>query len=176
MLARSRDPGLPVFLLGHTQALSSPASMHSSIRLNSPDSSARASRSKCRHRTLLIRARRSITCRSARENDANTRRRYRRQRRVGNDLAGRHAANHCYGLFRDSLQNTVKSSTEFGGRVKSTFLCNLGYRDRSKLLPRSPRLEFKEECTLMWTVLAVRFAPNESREQPARCGARPAWR
>ena len=33
--------------------------------------------------------------------------------------------------------------------VKSNFLCNLGYGDREKLLPRSPRLEFKEACTLM---------------------------
>ena len=35
------------------------------------------------------------------------------------------------------------------GHVKSNFLCNLGYGDREKLLPRSPRLEFKEACTLM---------------------------
>jgi 3-hydroxypropanoate dehydrogenase len=35
------------------------------------------------------------------------------------------------------------------GHVKSNFLCNLGYGDRSKLLPRSPRLEFKEACTLL---------------------------
>ncbi len=35
------------------------------------------------------------------------------------------------------------------GHVKSNFLCNLGYGDRSKLFPRSPRLEFNEACTLM---------------------------
>jgi 3-hydroxypropanoate dehydrogenase len=35
------------------------------------------------------------------------------------------------------------------GHVKSNFLCNLGYGDRSKLLPRSPRLEFGEACTLL---------------------------
>lgn len=35
------------------------------------------------------------------------------------------------------------------GHVKSNFLCNLGYGDRSKLLPRSRRLEFKEACTLL---------------------------
>jgi 3-hydroxypropanoate dehydrogenase len=35
------------------------------------------------------------------------------------------------------------------GHVKSNFLCNLGYGDPSKLLPRSPRLEFNEACTLM---------------------------
>jgi 3-hydroxypropanoate dehydrogenase len=33
--------------------------------------------------------------------------------------------------------------------VKSNFLCNLGYGDRSKLNPRSPRLEFTEACTLL---------------------------
>ena len=35
------------------------------------------------------------------------------------------------------------------GHVKSNFLCNLGYGDPSKLMPRSPRLEFNEACTLM---------------------------
>jgi 3-hydroxypropanoate dehydrogenase len=35
------------------------------------------------------------------------------------------------------------------GHVKSNFLCNLGYGDRSKLFPRAPRLEFNEACTLL---------------------------
>jgi len=35
------------------------------------------------------------------------------------------------------------------GHVKSNFLCNLGYGDDSKLLPRSPRLTFNEACTLL---------------------------
>jgi len=35
------------------------------------------------------------------------------------------------------------------GHVKSNFLCNLGYGDRSKLFPRSSRLDFSEACTLM---------------------------
>jgi 3-hydroxypropanoate dehydrogenase len=35
------------------------------------------------------------------------------------------------------------------GHVKSNFLCNLGYGDRSKLFERSPRLSFSEACTLM---------------------------
>jgi 3-hydroxypropanoate dehydrogenase len=35
------------------------------------------------------------------------------------------------------------------GHVKSNFLCNLGYGDPSKLLPRSPRLEFDEACKLL---------------------------
>jgi 3-hydroxypropanoate dehydrogenase len=35
------------------------------------------------------------------------------------------------------------------GRVKSNFLCNLGYGDPSKLFPRGPRFEFDEICTLL---------------------------
>ena len=35
------------------------------------------------------------------------------------------------------------------GHVKSNFLCNIGYGDRSKLSPRNPRLEFSEACTLL---------------------------
>lgn len=35
------------------------------------------------------------------------------------------------------------------GHVKSNFLCNLGYGDRAKLFPRSPRLDFNEACTLL---------------------------
>ncbi|GAC1429503.1 MAG: malonic semialdehyde reductase [Thermoanaerobaculia bacterium] len=33
--------------------------------------------------------------------------------------------------------------------VKSNFLCNLGYGDRSKLFPRLPRLKFEEACSLL---------------------------
>lgn len=32
------------------------------------------------------------------------------------------------------------------GRFKSNFLCNLGYGDASKLMPRNPRLTFEEAC------------------------------
>lgn len=35
------------------------------------------------------------------------------------------------------------------GRVKSNFLCNVGHGDPSKILPRLPRLEFDEACTLL---------------------------
>jgi 3-hydroxypropanoate dehydrogenase len=35
------------------------------------------------------------------------------------------------------------------GHVRSNFLCNLGYGDPSKLMPRLPRLEFDEACTIM---------------------------
>lgn len=34
-------------------------------------------------------------------------------------------------------------------RVKSNFLCNLGYGDAPKLYPRNPRLEFEEACKLL---------------------------
>ena len=35
------------------------------------------------------------------------------------------------------------------GHVKSNFLINLGYGDPAKLMPRLPRLDFAEACTLM---------------------------
>jgi 3-hydroxypropanoate dehydrogenase len=34
-------------------------------------------------------------------------------------------------------------------RVKSNFLCNLGYGDPSALFPRGPRLDFEEACRLL---------------------------
>ena len=35
------------------------------------------------------------------------------------------------------------------GHVKSNFLCNIGYGDPTKLMPRGPRLDFSEACTLL---------------------------
>ncbi len=35
-----------------------------------------------------------------------------------------------------------------GGKVKSNFLCNIGYGDAAKIRPRNPRLGFDEACTL----------------------------
>ena len=35
-----------------------------------------------------------------------------------------------------------------GTKVKSNFLCNLGYGDASKLHPRNPRLSFAETCRI----------------------------
>ncbi len=35
------------------------------------------------------------------------------------------------------------------GRLKSNFLCNLGYGDPAKLHPRSPRLAFEEACRVL---------------------------
>src|ERR1700730_4028430 len=48
--------------------------------------------------------------------------------------------------------NNAKVDEEFfsgGSQVKSNFLCNLGYGDPSKLLPRAPRLDFDEACQLL---------------------------
>ncbi len=33
--------------------------------------------------------------------------------------------------------------------VRSNFLCNIGYGDRSRLFPRNPRLDFEEACALL---------------------------
>src|SRR5579872_5650635 len=35
------------------------------------------------------------------------------------------------------------------GHVKSNFLCNIGYGDPATLMPRGPRLDFNEACTLL---------------------------
>lgn len=35
------------------------------------------------------------------------------------------------------------------GHVRSNFLCNLGHGDPSRLMPRLPRLEFDEACSIM---------------------------
>lgn len=35
------------------------------------------------------------------------------------------------------------------GRIRSNFLCNLGYGDPAGLYPRSPRLEFETACALL---------------------------
>lgn len=47
--------------------------------------------------------------------------------------------------------DNAKVDAEFfpGGRVKSNFLCNLGYGDPEGLFPRSPRLPFDEACTIL---------------------------
>jgi 3-hydroxypropanoate dehydrogenase len=53
--------------------------------------------------------------------------------------------------FFGAGQATRESEQEFfpEGHLKSNFLCNLGYGDRSKLNPRNPRLEFDEACALL---------------------------
>jgi 3-hydroxypropanoate dehydrogenase len=47
--------------------------------------------------------------------------------------------------------NNAKVDAEFfgGTGIKSNFLCNLGYGDASKVMPRSPRLTFDEACKLL---------------------------
>ena len=35
------------------------------------------------------------------------------------------------------------------GKVKSNFICSLGYGDSSKLFPRSPRFDFDEVCKIL---------------------------
>lgn len=53
--------------------------------------------------------------------------------------------------FFDAGRECESCDQEFfpEGHVKSNFLINLGYGDRSKLHPRNPRLEFEEACTLL---------------------------
>ena len=47
--------------------------------------------------------------------------------------------------------NNAMVDAEFfaGTSVKSNFLCNLGYGDPSKVMPRNPRLAFDEACKLL---------------------------
>ena len=47
--------------------------------------------------------------------------------------------------------DNAKVDAEFfpDGRIKSNFLCNLGYGDPAKILPKLPRLDFEEACTLL---------------------------
>ena len=46
--------------------------------------------------------------------------------------------------------DNARVDAEFlGPNVRSNFLCNLGYGDKSKLHPRNPRLDFEEACVLL---------------------------
>jgi 3-hydroxypropanoate dehydrogenase len=47
--------------------------------------------------------------------------------------------------------DNAKVDAEFfpDGRIKSNFLCNLGYGDPAKLFPRSPRFTFDEACKIV---------------------------
>jgi 3-hydroxypropanoate dehydrogenase len=47
--------------------------------------------------------------------------------------------------------DAAKVNAEFfpEGKWKANFLCNLGYGDKSKLLPRNPRLEFDKACRVL---------------------------
>jgi len=63
-------------------------------------------------------------------------------------LAARALGLDCGGM---SGFDNAKVDAEFfpEGRVKSNFLCNLGYGDAAKLAPRAPRLSFDEVCRLI---------------------------
>jgi 3-hydroxypropanoate dehydrogenase len=47
--------------------------------------------------------------------------------------------------------DNAKVDAEFfpDGRIKSNFLCNIGYGDPSKVMVKLPRLDFDEACTLL---------------------------
>jgi 3-hydroxypropanoate dehydrogenase len=47
--------------------------------------------------------------------------------------------------------NNAKVDEAFfaGTKVKSNFICSLGYGDASKLHPRNPRLSFEEACKIL---------------------------
>jgi 3-hydroxypropanoate dehydrogenase len=47
------------------------------------------------------------------------------------------------------FDNAIVDAAFFpGGKVKSNFLCNLGYGDPAKVKPRNPRLDFDEVCRI----------------------------
>lgn len=47
--------------------------------------------------------------------------------------------------------NAKKLDAEFfpDGKIKSNFICAVGYGDATKLFPRGPRLDFKEACKII---------------------------
>ena len=49
------------------------------------------------------------------------------------------------GFENDKLDELFFSGT----KIRSNFLCNLGYGDPSALYPRSPRFAFDEVCTML---------------------------
>jgi 3-hydroxypropanoate dehydrogenase len=52
--------------------------------------------------------------------------------------------------FFPAEEATVNASAPLPiGRIKTNFLCNLGYGDSTKLHPRNPRLQFDEACKLL---------------------------
>jgi 3-hydroxypropanoate dehydrogenase len=52
-------------------------------------------------------------------------------------------------FFTGKLDAGVGKDAAMWTHVKSNFLCNLGYGDESKLMPRNPRLDFDEACKLL---------------------------
>ncbi len=48
------------------------------------------------------------------------------------------------------FDNAIVDKTFFpDGRLKSNFICNIGYADPEKIMPRNPRLSFEEACQLL---------------------------
>lgn len=48
------------------------------------------------------------------------------------------------------FNNELVDETFFKGtKIKSNFLCNLGFGDGTALFPRSPRLEFNDACSIL---------------------------
>ena len=63
-------------------------------------------------------------------------------------LAARALGLDCGGM--SGFDNAKVDATFFpDGRVRSNFLCNLGYGDPAKVGPRAPRLPFDEVCRLI---------------------------
>lgn len=51
--------------------------------------------------------------------------------------------------FFPARQAASDSDFTATGRIRSNFICSLGYGDASKLFPRNPRLDFEEACQLL---------------------------
>jgi 3-hydroxypropanoate dehydrogenase len=48
------------------------------------------------------------------------------------------------------FDNAIVDKTFFpDGRLKSNFICNIGYADPEQIMPRNPRLSFEEACQLL---------------------------
>jgi 3-hydroxypropanoate dehydrogenase len=53
------------------------------------------------------------------------------------------------GFDNDAVDAAFFPADVFGGKVKSNFLCNLGYGEPAALHPRNPRLAFAEACQIV---------------------------
>ncbi len=53
------------------------------------------------------------------------------------------------GFDNDAVDAAFFPADVFGGRIKSNFLCNLGYGDPASLMPRHPRFAFDEACKMI---------------------------
>jgi 3-hydroxypropanoate dehydrogenase len=53
------------------------------------------------------------------------------------------------GFDHDGVDAAFFPAGVFGGKIKSNFLCNLGYGDPADVRPRHPRLAFAEACAIV---------------------------